>query len=113
MLSRQHRLASSADIRRVQKQGKTLNTSFFRIKTAPNTLGHARVTIIIPNKFAKSIVARNRKRRQIAAIVRELHGHIAPFDIIIAPNQEAMAQDASILREDLIAGLTKIRLLNP
>ncbi|MBI2410605.1 MAG: ribonuclease P protein component [Candidatus Kerfeldbacteria bacterium] len=92
---------------------KTLHTALFRIKTAPNTLNHPRFGIVVPNKLIKKAVERNKKRRQIRAVLGSLlpdmqaHG----YDIILLGQPRLCHAEFLDIKNDLVAALTKIRFI--
>lgn len=109
MLARPHRLTRRADFQRVYKSGKTLNTALFRIKTAPNGRDDSRFGVVVPNKLISSAVQRNRKKRQVRAVLLEIvPGVKVGYDIVVLPQAAAVDARTDDMKQDLIAGLQKI-----
>lgn len=120
MLPRAHRGLKRSDFNRIYKSGKTLKTAFFRIKTAPMEVVEVkkglknRFGVVISGKTLKGAVSRNRLRRQIFAIFREIEPLLlrSAF-IVVVPEPQAKDANFSELKADLITGLIKIGFLDP
>ena len=69
----------------VYKSGRTIHGPLLAIKYAANPHGQTyRVAIVVSRKVNKSAVARNRMRRRLYAIMREMGNQInGPYDIVI------------------------------
>lgn len=85
MISRAHRFHGHASLNFVYRSGKTIRGPLFAVRFAPNTRRESyRVAVVVSRKVHKSAVARNRIRRRLYAIVRQLEHQIAdPYDIVI------------------------------
>ncbi len=113
MLSRAHRGLKRADFSAVYKSGKTLKIAFFRIKTVDNPENTVQVAVVVANKTLKGAVKRNKLRRQVYAIMREIQPlFIKNARIVIIPEQSAKTADFQAIQADLIQGFTKIQFLD-
>jgi ribonuclease P protein component len=85
MLSRAHRFHGFNSLRFVHRQGRVARGGLFSVKAAPNPRRSSfRVAVVVSRKVNKSAVARNRIRRRLYEISRELSNQInQPCDIVI------------------------------
>lgn len=116
MISKTHRFHGHASLNFVYRNGKTVRGPLFAVKFAPNSRRQTyRVAVVVSRKVHKSAVARNRMRRRLYAIVRELGSQInEPYDIIITVFHDTLLQEphkplADQLKRQLVtAGIIKI-----
>jgi ribonuclease P protein component len=85
MISRVHRFHGYNSLSHVYRQGATTRGSLFAIRAMVNPRRKTyRVAVVVSRKVNKSAVARNRIRRRLYEVVRELESQIsAPFDIVV------------------------------
>jgi ribonuclease P protein component len=85
MLARAHRFHGYNSLRYAHQRGKIARGPLFAVKAAENPRRHAyRVAVVVSRKVDKSAVARNRIRRRLYEICRELGPNISrPSDIVI------------------------------
>lgn len=112
MLPALHRLQKDSDIKRVYRQGKTLNTPVLRIQTVANNLPQTRFSVVIPNKVLKLATDRSQKKRKVRAALAELLEEVIPgYDIVVAGRNGIQDADFEQLRRELHEGFTKIGFL--
>ncbi len=106
MISRQYRFHGFNSLRHVYKQGQVSRGALFAVKSVPNSRRQAyRAAIVVSRKVNKSAVARNRIRRQLYEIVRELSPHFAqPHDIVITVFNDTVLETK---RNELVDQLKK------
>jgi ribonuclease P protein component len=103
MISRAHRFHGYNSLRYVYRQGRVSRGPTFAVKAADNPRRKAyRVAVVVSRKVNKSAVVRNRIRRRLYEISRELGQNISqPYDIVITvfhdtvletPHKELTAQ---------------------
>jgi len=103
MISRAHRFHGYNSLRYVYRQGRVARGANFAVKAADNPRRKAyRVAVVVSRKVNKSAVARNRIRRRLYEISRQLGQDITrPYDIVITvfhdtvletPHKELAAQ---------------------
>jgi ribonuclease P protein component len=85
MIHRTHRFHGRSSLRFAYQRGKTLRTPFFSLRFVMNNRRTTyRLAVVVSRKVSKSAVVRNRIRRRIYEIVRQLDAGItAPFDLIV------------------------------
>jgi len=85
MISRAHRFHGYNSLRHVYRQGSVSRGPLFAVKAAENPRRKDyRLAVVVSRKVNKSAVARNRIRRRLYALSRELGKDIAaPYDIVI------------------------------
>jgi len=85
MIPRAHRFHGYNSLRRVYRQGANVRGPLFAVKSVihPGRKSY-RVAVVVSRKVSKSAVARNRMRRRLYALVREIGKDIRqPHDIVI------------------------------
>lgn len=94
MISRRHRFHGYNSLRHIYRQGKMARGPLFAVKSLPNPKRRGyRVAVVVSRKVNKSAVARNRMRRRLYELVRELEpGITQPFDIVITVFQDSLLQ---------------------
>ena len=113
MLPVAYRLRKKTDFNHVYQQGKIIHSSFFRISVAKNTLPRSRFGIIVLNKYMKKAVERNKKKRQIRAILSALYNTIVPgYDIVLFARKECVHASYQKMFEDVQSGLERAKLLS-
>lgn len=116
MLPRTRRLRSHHDYQRVYQKGESLTLGFFKIKTYPHPLGDetrpSRVGFVISNNVLKSAVQRNKKKRQLRAIFKELAPFLkSGYDVVVTTMPSCRSASYQDMEEDITVGLTKIKFL--
>jgi ribonuclease P protein component len=103
MISRAHRFHGYNSLRYVYRQGRVSRGPAFAVKAADNPKRKVyRVAVVVSRKVSKSAVVRNRIRRRLYEISRDLGQNITqPYDIVITvfhdtvlevPHKELSAQ---------------------
>jgi ribonuclease P protein component len=97
MISRKHRFHGYNSLRQVYRHGDITRGSIFAVKSMPNQRRQTyRVAVVVSRKIHKSAVSRNRMRRRLYELVRELEPQITqPFDIVITVFQDALLETPS------------------
>jgi ribonuclease P protein component len=85
MISRKNRFHGYNSLRHAYRQGRIARGALFAVKSAPNPRRqNYRVAVVVSRKVNKSAVARNRIRRRLYEICRQLGEQInQPHDIVI------------------------------
>lgn len=106
MISRTHRFHGYNSLRHVYRNGLVARGPIFALRYSPNPRRQTyRVAVVVSRKIHKSAVARNRMRRRLYALVRELEAEITqPLDIVITVFQDSLLV---IPPKDLAAQLKK------
>lgn len=93
MISRTHRFHGYGSLRHVYRQGRVARGALFTVKTVPNDKRKSyRVAVVVSRKVNKSAVVRNRIRRRLYELCRELAPAISqPFDIVITVFHDTVA----------------------
>lgn len=94
MISRAHRFHGYNSLRQVYRQGRISRSALFAVKSAPNPRRKTyRVAVVVSRKVDKSAVARNRIRRRLYEITRQLGEQISePYDIVITVFHTTVAE---------------------
>ena len=97
------RLSRGTELTSCWETGRRRRTPLLELAWRHNSLGHARIGLIVP-RFGGSAVARNRVRRRLREIARRdvLH-QLPPIDLVIRANRSAYAASFAALRAELTA----------
>jgi ribonuclease P protein component len=92
MIIRAHRFHGYNSLRHVYSKGHSVRGPLFAVKSQLNSRRNTyRVAVVVSRKISKSAVKRNRMRRRIFELVRELDAGISkPYDIVITVFQEGL-----------------------
>lgn len=86
MISRKHRFHGHNSLNFLFRRGKTLRAEFMSLRYSSGKYDDYRLAVVVSKKVSKSSVVRNRIRRRIYEIVRNLHkesGQQWPSDLSI------------------------------
>jgi ribonuclease P protein component len=92
------------ELRRVLREGKRIRTQHLELRVIASLLHHPRIGFVVP-KYDRSIVERNRLKRQLREIVR-LHvlRWIPSVDMIVRVCPEAYSASFALLEQELQSG---------
>jgi ribonuclease P protein component len=112
-LASQVRLRARPQFTRVQGSGRRVGTPFMTVLALPNQLTQDRLGLIASRKLGSAVV-RNRAKRRLRALFRELEpdmtvarGHIG-LDVVIVPRRELITAPFAALRDELGRALARI-----
>lgn len=112
MLARPNRLTRQRDFSSLYQRGQRLGSPYFLIRVGPNRLSNVRVGVVISTKVAKRAVDRNRHKRQVRAVVREVLAKLpAGWDILITVRQATPDHTAWPAFREELRNLLKRRFL--
>lgn len=103
-------LRSKKDFSNLFKNKTTYYSSFFIIHAVKNNLGYLRYAIAINKKNFKTAVERNKIKRQIRSILRELENKDINADILIIPKNNFSKIEFLNKKSDLFNLIVKIHL---
>lgn len=107
-LSKENRLIFSGGIQEVLKNGKTLNSEFFKIKYLSDSSGSKKFSFSVPSRIFKKAVQRNFVRRQLKEIVRKNLSQIRPGrNTVVIVKKNILAEGRGKIEKALIAELDK------
>ncbi|HLG90690.1 MAG TPA: ribonuclease P protein component [Candidatus Saccharimonadales bacterium] len=103
MISKTHRFEGSRSLRFVYQKGTTSRGPLFSVKAALNPRRKSyRAAVVVSRKVHKSAVARNRMRRRLYEIIRNLETDIdRPYDIVLTVFNESLLEESpqSLVRQ--------------
>lgn len=112
MLHTQNRLRARRDFASVYSKGKAYHTPLLRVNVLSHPEMATRFGVVISNSVAKSAVVRNRKKRQVRAILQTLLPRVQPgHDVIIAFKVPGSTASYAALASDLALLLQKSHVL--
>lgn len=103
-------LRNKKDFKNLFKNKTCYYSSFFIIYTTKNTKKHLRTAISVNKKNEKKAVNRNKIKRQVRAIIREVKNKNIPIDMLIIPKKNFLEVDFSNKKQDLLVLIKKISL---
>ncbi|MBX4190489.1 ribonuclease P protein component [Candidatus Saccharibacteria bacterium] len=106
MIGRKYRFHGYNSLRNVYRQGSTARGPLFAVKASPNPKRKSyRLAVVVSRRVNKSAVARNRIRRRLYELTRELQDQITqPYDIVITVFHDSLIEEA---HKDLKSQLKK------
>ncbi len=113
MLSKPHRLTEEKDFKRVMQKGRAFFVMELGLKTYPQKSREAptRIGIVVPKKLARTIVKRNRIKRQLRHIFIPLIAKIRPgCDIICLARPALMETTYQKMQDQVHFALKKLGL---
>ena len=103
MLSRTHRFHGYGSLRYVYRNGKVVRGAHCSLKYCPNNRNvKYRVAVVVSKKVSKSAVVRNRIRRRVYEVVRELVVPEQPKDLVFTIYSDQLAEIPSDQLHDTI-----------
>jgi ribonuclease P protein component len=106
MISRANRFHGYNSLRNVYRHGVTARGPLFAVKALPNPNRKSyRLAVVVSRKVNKSAVARNRMRRRLYELARDLQDQIGqPHDIVITVFHDSLIEAST---KDLRSQLKK------
>lgn len=104
MIARLNRFHGYNSLRLVYRQGNTVRGPLFSVKARPNPRREGyRLAVVVSRKVHKSAVVRNRIRRRLYEIVRQMAPLICePHDIVISVFHDTVAdEEAAVLKSQI------------
>lgn len=108
MISKKHRFHGRGSLSYVYKNGLSERVEFFAIKHVKSKTDKYRLAVVVSKKVNKKAVVRNRIRRRIYEVVRNIYkdfGFSQPSDIIITVFDDSVA---NISTQDLNNSISKL-----
>ena len=108
MISRIHRFHGHNSLNHVYRTGKTERSEFIVLKHARANRNDYRLAVVVSKKVSKSAVVRNRIRRRLYELVREIRKETEqswPNDIVLTVFDESVAK---MPPEQLRSAVTKL-----
>lgn len=115
MIDRTHRFQGHGSLRFVYQKGKVVRGPYSALKYIPNKRRNTyRAAVVVSRKVHKSAVVRNRIRRRVYEIIREVSPCInGPFDLVITVyTDQAATMPAADLRSAIVQQLQKAACLD-
>ncbi|MDG2990067.1 ribonuclease P protein component [Candidatus Synechococcus calcipolaris G9] len=96
MLPAQHRLRHRRDFARVYQQGTSFHSPWLVLWVCPQTVGtETRIGIVVGSKVSKKAVQRNRIKRQLRVLCRQLLPLlVSGWDVVLVARAAAVGQQS-------------------
>lgn len=112
MFKRNLRLRKDRDFQKVYKNGGFLASDLFNLNFLLTKEPNTRIGIVISKKILKKAFQRNKLKRRIREVLKNLYPRIKPgFDVIITVKKEALAKSFAELEIELFRQLQKKELV--
>lgn len=92
------RLTRPSEYKKVFAQGRRHSAGCFVFLVTPNTLGTARLGLVVPARQLPRALDRNRVKRTVRESFRALRSTLPPLDIVVMLRANARGQDNQALR---------------
>ena len=109
-MERARRLRKGTEFDTAYSKGTVVGSSLFAVRYVPNGLGETRWGFAVGKRIAKKAVVRNRAKRRIREIARNLNV-IQGVDVIVVARAPSLAATAPELADGLRRVLERARLL--
>lgn len=110
-MQQRFRLRHSRDFARLQQEGRAYRHAWLILSTAPNALTHNRYGFITGKRLGKAVV-RNRLRRQLREVIRDLHPHLKTGqDIVLIARHTLVGKPFAEIRRIVYKLCQQARLL--
>lgn len=114
MIPKQHRFHGLNALNPVYKRGRGIRQGALTLIYLPGKKSDYRLAVVVSKKVHKSAVVRNRIRRRLYEIIRDIKkqdGQAWPFDLVLTCFDEKIAgQPAEELRSDVEKLLKKAQI---
>lgn len=103
MYPARNRLRHESEVKEVLMKGVSRSGAFVRAKIAKNDEGRTLVTVVVSKKTEKTAVGRNRLKRRVREVLREVitGGGIRGKSVVILVNPSARTAKFQEIREDV------------
>lgn len=109
MISRTNRFHGHGSLKYLYARGKTVRAASVSLRYCPNTRRQTyRLAVVVSRKVSKSAVVRNRIRRRLYEVIRNLSGDFTGvYDLTLLVYDEKVAELPHAQLVALVAGLLK------
>lgn len=112
MLAKNNKIKKKKDFEDIFKKAKSLRNNFVILKIAKNNLGLNRFGFVVSLKVSKQATERNKIRRRLAAIIKNVGGNInIGTDLVLIALPAINKMSFSELNQSLIESLERAGLL--
>ena len=112
MLPKSHRLPLRTELRQVKKEGQLFQGRLFGLLLSPSLKAQTRFAFIISTKVHKKAVKRNRAKRLLSSVLKELWPQIKPgFNGVFLAKKPLIDATYSQIKEEMGFLFKKARIL--
>jgi ribonuclease P protein component len=109
MLSREKRLLSTRDFKRVYHRGSFFGTSLFSLNFLPNRTQNSRLGFVISKKVEPKAVKRNLIKRRFRAAAARLYDSLpSGYDVVVNIKPKAKEVEFKAIEQEIKNAFTKI-----
>lgn len=113
MLPQPHRLPLRTELRQVKKEGRLFQSKLFGLLLSPSTKNQTRFAFIISTKVHKKAVKRNRAKRLLTSVLKELLPQIKPgFNGVFLAKKTLIEADFKEIKKEMVLLLEKTKILS-
>lgn len=111
MLKRNKRIQGRTRVPQILKEGESQGSSFLVVRRLPGEFKWSRFSVVVSKKAAKLAVNRNKARRQLYEILRDLEKdpvpNTIPFDTVFVVRSGFLPFDFNRKREEVLKLLSR------
>ena len=109
MLTREKRILSARDFKRIYQKGSFLGSDLFTINVLANRTQNTRLGFVISKKVEASAVKRNLLKRQFRAITSNLYELLpSGYDVVVNIKPKAAVVEFSEIEKELRVAFGKV-----
>ena len=113
MLPQSHRLPLRTELRQVKKEGQLFQGRLFGLLLSPSPKDQTRFAFIISTKVHKKAVKRNRAKRLLTSVLKELLPQIKPgFNGVFLAKKTLIEADFKEIKKEMVLLLEKTKILS-
>ncbi len=102
VLAKKNRLKNSREFKKVYSFGKKINANYFFVKYSKNSLNVARFGIVVSRKISVKAVQRNKIKRRVCSIIRDLlKDYNKSYDIVLISRKNIIKASFKDIQEDI------------
>ena len=113
MLPQSHRLPLRTELRQVKKESQFFQGRLFGLLLSPSLKAQTRFAFIISTKVHKKAVKRNRAKRLLSSVLKELLPQIKPgFNGVFLAKKTLIEADFKEIKKEMVLLLEKTKILS-
>lgn len=108
-LPKSHRLRNGTEFRPIIASKRRESGKYFQVYLRANTLGHARLGIIVGKRQLRKAVHRNLAKRVIREVFRSLQETFDGYDVVVRLRAPLLIRPPSAARQELVSLFEKLQ----
>ena len=110
MLAKKYKIKSSKEFQKIYKHSRKLNSNLLFVKFATNNYDISRFGVVVSRKVSSLAVKRNKIKRQIFSVLRDIVKQFnKSYDIILIARKKISQVNYQEIKKDIIRLLKNIK----